>query len=287
MAVGDLVTGNWQMEFAGQHWGDGTGIDFVKLDGLGAPDYRSNDVVRPRDHGMIAGTDFLGGRTVAMDLELGATSAATLETSLNALQQLGTTVSQTEQWLVFQLPGQVKRFVKARLRARAVPIDIAYEVGRIVPIALQFYATDPRIYALTPISSSTFQLPTSSGGLGWPLGAWPIGWGSATSGQQVIVNAGTFATRPVVTFTGPLTSPNVQNVTSGQTWACTFDLQAGDTLVVDFDARTVLLNGTASRYSFVTSTSVWWELAPGNSTMQIGASAGSGTASLVAYSAWA
>jgi hypothetical protein len=32
---------------------------------------------------------------------------------------------------------------------------------------------------------------------------------------------------------------------------------------VDFDAKTVVLNGTASRYSTLTTDSTWWEIAPG------------------------
>lgn len=284
MAIGDLVTGNWQFEYAGQHWGDTTNMDIVTIGGLGSPDMRSGDVPRPRDQGELPGVDFLSGRTIDIDVEVAGSSAADLEAKLNTLAMLQTTVGGVEQPLVYQLPGQIKRRVGARLRRRLVPVDITYEVGRIIPVTLEFHSTDPRLYDNT-LQTASLVAPTVSGGLGWPV-AWPLGWGTSTSGLSSLVNAGTFPTRPVVTFIGPLTSPSIQNITTGQTWACTFDLQSGDQLIVDFDQRTVLLNGTASRYSFVTSSSVWWEIAPGTTQARIGATAGSGTANVSFRSAW-
>ena len=285
MAIGDLITTDWQLEYAGQLLGSGTNIELVTIDGLGLADVRTADVPRPRDHGLIRGGDFLGGRTVTIEMEVSGSSAAEMEESLRALQLLNTSIGLTEQPLVFMLPGQVKRRINARVRNRAVSVDIRYAVGPLASATVQFFSSDPRIYANAQ-SSANFSLPSSSGGLGWPLG-WPVGWGSATSGAQICTNNGTFQTQPLVTFTGPLTAPSIQNVTSGETWRCTYDLQSGDTLVVDFDQRTVLLNGTASRYSYVSSSSVWWELAPGSSNVMIGANAGSGSASMTWYDAWA
>lgn len=264
----------------------GLGLDLIQADGFDMPELRTGDVVRPRDHGMLAGDDFLSGRTINMDLAVVGSTAAVLDTKLATLATMGYPLGadEVELPLVFQLPGQSKRRVNARLRRRSYPIDISILAGHMSKVTLQFFATDPRIYDNT-LTTLSISLPVTSGGLGWPVG-WPLGWSSSTSGGATFNNIGTFETRPIVTFTGPLTSPNIQNVTTGQQWSSIFDLQSGDQLVVDFAQRTVLLNGTASRYSYVTAASSWWTLIPGNNVLMIGAAAGSGSATVTARSAW-
>ncbi len=283
MPAGDLITTDYQFEYAGVLFVDGAQRDLVEAVGFGLPEMRTSDTDRPRDHGMLEGADFLGQRTIEIELEILGTSAADLDAQLTALATMNAKIDATEQPLVWQFPSEGKRRSFARLRKRPVTVDRDY-VFNVAHVRMQFVATDPRIYDNTQ-SSSPLTLPVASGGLGWPLG-WPLGWGSSSGGFANVTNAGTFPTRPVVTFVGPLTSPNLQNVTTGLTWECMFDLQTGDTLVVDFDARTVLLNGTASRYSFVTAESQWWELVPGVNQLKLGASAGTGSATVAFRSAW-
>jgi len=273
MAAGDLITTDFQFELDGVLLGTGTGYLLQEAVGLDLPEIRISDQVRPRDHGLIGGTDFLAGRVVELSFIVRGISNTDLEEKLDALASISG-VGAAESPLVFRLPGRAKERINVRPRRRYFPINVAYGM-RTADVRLQFVATDPRIYE-NEITSVPLSLPATSGGLGWPLG-WPLGWGSASSGLFTVTNGGTFATRPTVTFIGPLTAPSIENVTTGLKWACTFDLQSGDTLVVDFDARTVLLNGTASRYSFVTAASVWWELVAGDNQLRIAASAGSGS----------
>jgi Phage tail protein len=286
MAIGDLVVEDLQFEYNGLLFGDCcvTGMDFIDAAGFDLVTVRTGDVNRPRDHGMIAGTDFLAGRTVDITLAVHGSTIADFDTKLDSLSLLSNGMGMTENPLVFQIPGQTKRRINARLRKRNFPVDFGYVKGKAVTMILRFEATDPRIYDNTATTLG-ISLPVSSGGLGWPVG-WPLGWSSSTSGSATFFNAGTFETRPVVTFIGPLTSPNIQNLTTGLQWSSIFDLQSGDQLVVDFLQRTVLLNGTASRYSYVTAASNWWTLIPGNNVLTIGAAAGSGSATVTARSAW-
>lgn len=85
-----------------------------------------------------------------------------------------------------------------------------------------------------------------------------------------VVNDGSMGAWPTVTITGPCTGPAITNATTGQT--LTFpdlELGADDELVIDFSAGTVLLNGTADRYSYMDFTaSEWWQLPPGPSEIQ-------------------
>lgn len=289
MAVGDLVTADTMFEFDGVLFGGectGLGVDLIQVDGLDMPELRTGDLVRPRDHGMLPGDDFLSGRTITVDLAVVGSSATDLEAKLASLASMSYPLGsdEVELPLVFQLPGQVKRRANARLRRRNYAYDINILAGHMQHVTLQFFATDPRIYD-DVLQSLNILLPVATGGLSWPV-SWPVAWSSSTSGGATFNNAGTFETRPIITFSGPLTSPNVQNVTTGKQWSSIFDLQSGDQLVVDFAQRTVLLNGTASRYSSVTAASDWWTLVPGNNVITIGAAAGSGSATIVARSAW-
>ena len=74
-------------------------------------------------------------------------------------------------------------------------------------------------------------------------------------------NLGNYPTRPTVSIFGPCVNPVVTNFTTGEIMQCIISLVSGDELDIDFDARTILLNGQ-SRYSTKTTASTWWEIAP-------------------------
>lgn len=83
--------------------------------------------------------------------------------------------------------------------------------------------------------------------------------------STTITQAGSMGAWPTVTISGPVTGPTLTNVTTGFTVSFPgLVVPAGETLVLDFAARTVLLGGTADRYSFLDfAASTWWQLAPG------------------------
>ena len=78
-----------------------------------------------------------------------------------------------------------------------------------------------------------------------------------------VSNEGNFTANPTFTFAGPVTNPRVDNLTHDQSLSFTTTVADGDTLVVDTEQRTVLLNGTASRYSTLDFGSDWIEFQPG------------------------
>lgn len=279
------MTSDYQFSFNGVSFGVGTNIQVLQSSGLeDLPTVRSNDVNRPRDTGEFIGLDFSGGRDVTVDLLLLDTAgAADLYTTIQALQTATVPIQSGTLPLTFQVPGRINRQVNARPRRRSIPVNVDYSV-RYVKASVEFHCADPRIYDVN-ISTLALNLPVVSGGLSWPL-HWPLSWGTATSGAGTATNAGNVNTRAVVTFAGPLTAPSIKNATTGQTWACSAVLNNGDSLVVDFDQKTVLLNGTASRYSTIATGSVWWEIVPGANSIIYSASAGTGTATVAYRSAW-
>ncbi|RMH71870.1 MAG: hypothetical protein D6683_14265 [Actinomyces sp.] len=282
------VTADFQLSFGGVDMGDGTDYDVVDIDGLGVPGVRSSDVETLRRHGLHPGDDFVGGRVVTVTLEVdGGADAATL-TSRMATLAAALRPGQDESALVFQLPGVAgggRRRLLVRPRRVAVPVNLQRVYG-LPEVVAQFAATDPRIYDDTQSTDST-SLPTSGTGLTWPL-TWPLNWGAVgTSGSIFATNAGNFEAPVTIRLDGPVTNPRIENVTVGRTIELDITLNAGEYLEIDTQARTVLLGGTASRYSSLTTTSQWWDLAPGTNEVRFRASTPTAaTMTLTWRSAW-
>jgi hypothetical protein len=279
------VAADYQAEYSGLLMGPGTAYgldDFAGLDDL--PDSRTSDTPRPSDHGLFAGTDFAAGRTVDLTVKVEAASAALFRSALDSLIDV-TDLQPAELPLTFRLPGMTaNRRINVRPRRRAVmPAKGLY--GKITRVALQFFATDPRVYADDETVLST-SAATTGGGRTYNR-VYDLTYAAGgTGGSIAALNAGTFPTRPTLKITGPATTPRVENVEAGAFLAFNLTLAAGEFLVVDLAARTVLLGGTASRYSTLAIGSSWWQLPPGTSTIRFSSADSAGTLELRYRSAW-
>ena len=278
----------WQLEVNGLVLGAGTSYQITAEgpEGLGLPDLRTSDLPRPQDHGVYFGADFFSSRSLIIEVWLLADSASDATVLMDALTAAWQPPAGADTFspLTIRLPGQDDRVLYGR--PRRLGYDTSRLRGGAVKATLQYDAADPRLYSATG-NLVTVNLPTISGGLEWPTG-WPLVWGAGSAGGVTIRNDGNFGSRPVATFRGDLLGPTLENVTAGKVFRMHDDflLGAGDSLVVDFDARTVLLNGTASRYGDVDSTSQWWELVPGPNEIRLGAHEGAGWADINYRSAW-
>ncbi|MEE2041285.1 phage tail protein [Nocardiopsis sp. CT-R113] len=141
----------------------------------------------------------------------------------------------------------------------------------IVPYTLQWSAPDPRRYSVEEYTRSISAPVRPDDGLGYPLG-YPLDYGAPiTGGAATLTNAGDTGTHPVVTITGPCDRPQVVNRATGFVLEFALTLAAAETLVVDCDAGTVLLSGSADRLYTRTPASVpveSWTLPPGPSPIQ-------------------
>lgn len=248
----------------------GPDTDYIvtNLEGFGLPDVRSEDVDRPRDHGVFTSYDYLSGRTLTVSLTVRGDTPENVVANVDALMahwQPIYSAPDATKTLAFQLPGRPTRRVIGRPRRASVDSTLV-KSGR-ADVVLEFRATDPRIYSDSEFSSS-MALPQSGGGATFPL-TFDLTFGATSEGGFLfVVNDGNFPTRPVVTITGPVDFPKLLNASTGQHLTLNLSLPAGHTLVIDFDARTVLLDGTASRYSALTPDSEWWEIGPGATLVQ-------------------
>lgn len=267
MAIGDLVTDDYEIEFNGQQIGGASNISVVSFTPFENPEMRVSDFARPLDDGLFPGNDYYGGKSFILEMEVDSGWTG-VRAALAAFQ------TSDEMPIVFQLPTIGKLQINCRVRRRSsLPIDIGYVVGSSTTVSVEFFATDPRVYSLTK-HTSVATLAASTAGL--TFDATPnFVFGGATSSTVVVDNAGTYATHPLIVITGAIDNPVLENVTSGKLLQFAGSLASGDTLSVDFLNRTVILNGTASRYSWVVDSSAWWDLAPGNNSIRLGGSAGS------------
>lgn len=171
--------------------------------------------------------------------------------------------------LSYQLPNQPRRRLYGRPRNFSVDME-HYEDGW-VDAVLEFIATDPVIYSDAP---HDIAIPLGQVGVGrsYPR-VYPMAYGESTSSMATLINEGNTGADPVVNFSGPITNPSVENVTTGQKVSFAISLGEGETLEVNFSEKTVILNGSASRYNTLISTNdQWFQLQPGANAVRYGAS---------------
>jgi hypothetical protein len=171
-------------------------------------------------------------------------------------QQTGTTPLQ------FQLSGAggLQR-VNARVRKSRALVDPEYTYGYI-KAQYEFFCPDPKYYDDT-LQSATMS-PTVALGRTYNR-TYNLSYGGGSqSGSALITNNGWATTYPVITVNGPVTNLTLGNLTTNQFLYFTITMGQADTLVVDLDARTILLNGNPAR-NLLLGNSNWFAAAPGSS----------------------
>jgi hypothetical protein len=262
----------------------GTEWWLAKLDGWhGSPDGRLSTVDRPADHGQFDGPTYLTSRVITASGTAIATDRTGALLARDIVSSLCWDPSRLYTLRVTE-PGRPTRRASVRLNTGikvAEVSDVAFD------FQIQWKAPDPRRYADIE-TILTLSPPTGAvGGITYPLTV-PFSFNTTglSTSSATAVNAGTIATRPLVILHGPLVDPQIGNVSAQRTLSFLLTIAGGDSLTVDFDRRTVLLNGTASRASALTATAAWWELAPGGNDLQFTAGGGDGLCEVRYRSSW-
>lgn len=279
---------DWTVTFGGLTiGGDGSPYQLSELVGFHeAPEVRTSDQMRSRAHGLFAGTDYLGGRSIVAEVEVVAPHPS--ETVWQAFSSALVVGAESETALGVQMPGLAYGTavqVGARVRKLSLPIERAYFNGHGRAV-VEWYATDPRVYSQTLTTQTASQATVAGTGVTFPV-TFPLSFGGAVSGGQLTAtNAGEFGAPWVATISGPIVNPTLENITTGETLAFVGSLATGETLVVDSLARSVLLNGTASRYSWLVVGSQWFTVEPGDNAIRLAGTSGTGSVSFSFRSAW-
>ena len=278
MADGDLITADWQMERGSLLVGDTTDYDIRMITGLASmPEVRPQDRALLLRHGSIPGEDYLGNRVMVIEFDVVDEVSSSLSTKIETLG-LAFAPDPDESTLAFQIPGVAggnKAQVSGRVRRRDVPVGLQFAYGS-GTAAFEVHCTDPRIYSQTE-STDSVGLATTGGGMSFPA-TFDLTFGAvSTGGDMTLTNDGNFGAPVVWRIDGPCTSPEIESVTLGKTLFFDISLASGEFLEIDTLNRTVLLGGTASRYSNLLSTSRWFDLAAGDNAINFRAATGSGT----------
>jgi hypothetical protein len=238
---------------------DDAGVTWLNTDlkGWSSPGLRAELQPRQADHGAWASPVYLDSRPITITGMIAAPTTAARDA---AIEQLITAASLTD--TVLTVADSIPKQATVR-RSGEVLVELQGPYG--ATYSLLVTAPDPRRYS-TVLQSQTTGLPSVTGGLTLPI-TLPITFSTtSTGGAFTLTNEGTIATRPTFTVTGPAASFVIScTQPGGAVTQLTYSdsIGVGDTLVIDTDAHTVMLNGTVSRRRYLSGT--WPEILPGSS----------------------
>lgn len=210
------------------------------------PDVVSYDQPRSRGHGDHVGDQFSGPRIVTVEGTIADLAARdSLAAALQAATRVGSDVAD-----LAITSFNTRLTAGARLLRRSLTVQVGYGAG-LIPFALQWKCPDPLRYGPAQAAVST-GLPTSGGGIVYPL-VYPLAYGSAgTPGQIVLTNSGTAAAPFVAQVTGPLPSGFQVSSSAGERIRYEYAVAAGETITIDTGEGTVVTQGTADRRGYLT-----------------------------------
>lgn len=238
----------------------------------GAPTPRLSMSARPGEHGAFDGPGFLEPRVITLTGTCDAVDRASARRARDIIASVCGDPSLGLLTLTVTNSGNPTRQAAVR---RSAETKTQFRGGGLTfDWSMILTAPDPRRYAAS-LSTQFTGLPSAgAGGLVFPL-VFPLLFGSGTSGgEMTLVNGGTIAMWPVWTIRGPVTGPSITNVTTGTALVFdpTFVVPAGQDLVIDTDAKTVLLQGVNARNRLFTAS--WFRLTPGSTAVRFAAVSG-------------
>jgi hypothetical protein len=252
---------------------DGVLMTCATLDGWGSPGSKTSGTSREGEHGESpAPNPKLQARTLTLT---GRIEAPTILLRQQAEHRLQAAFSLD----LFDLT--VVDAIPLRVTAqRKGDISRADDTDTKVTWQAELNCPDPRRYGAD--QSLLLNLPAVTGGVRFPI-RFPVRFtGSSVTGDGTVTNAGNEIAPATVTFTGPLTTPKLTNLQTGQ-WVQYNDvLAAGEHVVIYLrNPMVALLQGTALRTGKVsTGGGGTWGIRPGANAISFRAASGSGTALL-------
>lgn len=256
------------------------------LDGLvAAPDVRRYENPRVARGGVMASPPLYSGRTVTIGVNVDHTTQATFVAALDALvNALAEAFGDTDDSeLTYDLGGPQKLLFVRPVKWQATT-DTLYHRG-LSRVVFELFAADPLRYS-NPETATTIPLAASGGGFVFPL-VFPLVFaGGGASGTATITNAGNAPSPLRFRINGPVTGPTIHSDAADADLTLNMTIDSGQWVDIDVKERSVLLNGTASRYNLLTAAE-WFDLLPGSNTIHfVGASGGAPTLFVYSRSAW-
>ncbi|MET9467795.1 hypothetical protein ABZY44_23930 [Streptomyces sp. NPDC006544] len=231
------------------------------LDGWDGSDLSAGYQPREADHGAWAAPVYLRQRPVTITGKIEASGVTALDAAIEQLIA-ASSFADTTLTVYESIPKQ------ATVRRSGPPL-IKPITDRIAEYSVLVTAADPRRYS-TDLQAQSAGLPSVTGGVTLPL-TMPLTITAGTSSGQIsLSNAGSMSTRPTFTIDGPVADPVIVVQYPDSTvvqLAFSDTLGAGDQLVIDTAARSVVLNGSVSRRGYLSVAR--WPVIPPTSTVTV------------------
>ena len=133
-------------------------------------------------------------------------------------------------------------------------------------LILGFLAHDPYFYDTV---AQVLPFTASAATALFPIMPLKLSSSALASGNFSIFNAGDVEAFPVFTIAGPGTNPTLTNNTTGKSISATITLTAGQSLIIDTQAKTVKREDGSNQFSTLSFASVLWTLATGNNLLNL------------------
>ena len=268
MAVGDLLSGDYQFELRSVLMGDGTNYEIGAegWGGFGTPEIRARQSVLPLEHGAVADREYADARELRLPMIIKGTTVANLLSNWQSVMEAWQPSQSGDVQAALQIGGS-KFLLSGRPRGISDADTTHYGRLRIFAEAT-FVATDPRLYALTA-STDTANVASAGSSRTYPL-TYPRAYTSNSQATSTVTNSGTVLTAPSFSISGACVGPKVTNAAGDVLDLPSFTLGAGETLKLDSRTHEVLLDdsayasdGSTLMRSYVTDASEWLTVAAG------------------------
>ena len=239
----------------------------TSIDGFDSPALREARENRPAMDGQIDYANLLGERLLTLKGRILAGNVSERDSYrqpfINAFK-----IDGVYDWLKWQVTGEVAKQVYCKVFN--LKINDRYDVDPFIrDFIINLIAVDPRIYSQEELTKTVY-IPSVEGGRTYPK-TYPKTYGVVqTGGKITCTNGGNYTVLPVIKMYGPLSNPKIRNNDDEQKEILINIVVAdGDYLELDFEEKTVMLNGTTSRYNYLASSpDQWWKLKPGNNEIE-------------------
>jgi hypothetical protein len=239
---------------------DDAGVDWIVTGNggwKGSPATTQQPTQRQTDHGAYPSAAYLTPRNLPLAVTIKAPDKSALDEAIEQIKAAATLTATT-------LRVQSARYDRtATVYAQGEVLVTEY--GAAADVSLSLVATDPRLYGTVGYSASC-NLPSTSGGLTFPIILPALFTATVSSGQIPVGNLGNIGSRPLLRITGPCVTPLVtlQRPDGGiQQLTYNGTLAALDFLDLDCDRHTAILDGTANRRGLLTVNGGWPEIPAG------------------------
>lgn len=251
------VTGDYQYDLDGFTFGLGTSTSVTKISGLDMPEIDVSSQSFGNRHGATTAGRYLKERTIAVEGRINGTYSTFPGLRSALVRAFRPRDTDDDVVFTFRWPGAGNQIMYVKPQNLRGDLDaIATAVG-VWDWQATLVAGDPRYYSETE-KSQAFTL----------------------TGSQTLNNAGNFDAPTRIVFNGPLTNPRITNSTTGKTFQLTTTIASGQSWTVKSIDPSIYYGSTSKYATLDTTHRTFIELTPGDNTVALTASSGTGNATV-------